>query len=279
MDSRAVWIGAAAIAAVVVIVGLLLWSGNRNDEDATGSTPTTVEGDEGSVPDDAVRQLQADLEELGYFEGQGDGIYSPATEAAVRAFQEFSGLDADGMVGPATNAALAVALGRPTSLVFVQDALAQLCYYGGELDGEVSARFSGAVARLQERAEIDVDGNYGSKTASALRNEWADRPSSCESFNDGSVVDVLLEGGYVAFDRDVVCDVEGESVEVSASTEDGIELEASLVGTDSRIEISNPSGGGVNAPVELVETDSDGSYVATSGGVELFVPIAACSLN
>jgi len=277
MDSRWVWFGVAT-AVTLVAGGLLLWANNRDDDgESDASTETPADDDGASVPDEAVRRLQRDLQELGYLDGQADGIYSPATEVAVRAFQEFSGLEADGVLGPATNAALSVALGGPTSLVFVQEALAQLCYYGGEQDGEVSARFAGAVARLQRSTGVEVDGNYGPQTAVGLRDAWSDRPSTCGSFNDGSIVDVLLEGHYVGFDQDVVCVIAGEAVAVSASNEDGATLAASLVGTESRIEITSPSGGGVNAPVEFVETDADGSYVATSGGVELFVPIEACS--
>lgn len=49
-----------------------------------------------------VSLLQTRLSELGYLEGDIDGIFGPQTEAAVERFQEENGLDVDGIVGPNT---------------------------------------------------------------------------------------------------------------------------------------------------------------------------------
>ena len=57
-----------------------------------------------------VSEVQAALVELGYSEGSVDGKFGPATEQAVRDFQQSSGLKQDGIVGPATLAALSAAL-------------------------------------------------------------------------------------------------------------------------------------------------------------------------
>lgn len=54
----------------------------------------------------AVFELQTRLVERRFDPGPVDGIYGPATAAAVRAFQQANGLDIDGVVGPATWAAL-----------------------------------------------------------------------------------------------------------------------------------------------------------------------------
>ncbi len=56
---------------------------------------------------DEVQQLQTDLTAAGFPVGAVDGVFGPATEAAVTAFQAARGLDADGVVGPQTWAALA----------------------------------------------------------------------------------------------------------------------------------------------------------------------------
>lgn len=80
----------------------------------TGTTPsitvpedTTLEpGDEG----ESVELMQEALAALGYDVGTPDGVFGPGTEEAVKQFQADSGLDADGIAGPATLAALNEAL-------------------------------------------------------------------------------------------------------------------------------------------------------------------------
>ena len=54
----------------------------------------------------AVVQLQSRLQELGYYTGALDGQFGPATESAVRLFQQQHELDVDGKVGAATSAVL-----------------------------------------------------------------------------------------------------------------------------------------------------------------------------
>jgi hypothetical protein len=66
---------------------------------------TLAEGDSGA----RVRRLQRALASLGY-EVTPDGEFGPGTTAAVRAFQEDAGLDADGVAGSATVSALNEAL-------------------------------------------------------------------------------------------------------------------------------------------------------------------------
>jgi peptidoglycan hydrolase-like protein with peptidoglycan-binding domain len=60
--------------------------------------------------DAKVTGFQKALQKLGYDPGKIDGIMGPHTEAAVKKFQQASGLKADGIIGPKTQAALAKAL-------------------------------------------------------------------------------------------------------------------------------------------------------------------------
>ena len=55
-----------------------------------------------------VTLLQTKLRDWGYYSGPVDGIYGSRTEEAVRRFQKKNGLNADGMAGPATLAALGI---------------------------------------------------------------------------------------------------------------------------------------------------------------------------
>ena len=71
---------------------------------ASTARPTLRLGSQG----EDVKSLQGSLERLGYAVGSrgADGKFGPATETAVRAFQEKNGLDHDGIVGPQTWGAL-----------------------------------------------------------------------------------------------------------------------------------------------------------------------------
>ena len=69
--------------------------------------PVLKQGSSG--PD--VQDLQQKLKDLGFDPNGVDGNFGPGTKAAVIAFQQSKGLQADGMVGPATMAAVQAASG------------------------------------------------------------------------------------------------------------------------------------------------------------------------
>jgi hypothetical protein len=82
---------------------------------ATTTAPTTTTAPPPALPTvtlkpgdtgPQVKRLQRALTRLGYSTGKIDGSYGPGTKAAVAAFQKAAGLTADGVVGPATLAAL-----------------------------------------------------------------------------------------------------------------------------------------------------------------------------
>jgi len=73
---------------------------------AQAPAQTLKPGDTGAQ----VKTLQRALATLGFSAGKPDGDYGPATQVAVERFQVAKGLAEDGIVGPATLAALQRAL-------------------------------------------------------------------------------------------------------------------------------------------------------------------------
>ena len=83
----------------------------------TNTTPATTPSTDAPAqtlkPGDTgtqVKTLQRALATLGFSAGKPDGDYGPATQVAVEKFQLAKGLAEDGIVGPATLAALQKAL-------------------------------------------------------------------------------------------------------------------------------------------------------------------------
>ncbi|AEE97248.1 spore cortex-lytic enzyme [Mahella australiensis] len=66
---------------------------------------------------DKVAEVQRKLKQWGYYDGPVDASYGPKTFAAVQQFQRKNGLKVDGVVGPATAAAMGVTLntGKPST--------------------------------------------------------------------------------------------------------------------------------------------------------------------
>ncbi|MDO5110826.1 MAG: spore cortex-lytic enzyme [Clostridia bacterium] len=64
---------------------------------------------------DEVKQLQTKLKRWGYYGGNADGHFGPATQKAVITFQQKNGLTPDGVVGEATARALGMQLGGASS--------------------------------------------------------------------------------------------------------------------------------------------------------------------
>jgi hypothetical protein len=80
---------------------------------AANTTPSVPAPDQTLNPGDTgsqVKTLQRALTALGYSPGTPDGDYGPSTTNAVARFQVAKGLNEDGIVGPATLAALQKAL-------------------------------------------------------------------------------------------------------------------------------------------------------------------------
>ena len=86
------------MATLLTLLSLIAWTGAGRAAVAWGDRGTDV------------TKIQNRLRQYGYMDAPADGIYGQATYEAVVWFQRKNGLKADGVVGPATAAALGVAL-------------------------------------------------------------------------------------------------------------------------------------------------------------------------
>ncbi|MDX2096637.1 MAG: peptidoglycan-binding protein [Leptolyngbyaceae cyanobacterium bins.59] len=127
----------------------------------------------------AVTSLQLSLRNAGYNPGTIDGVFGRSTENAVRQFQRDRNLQADGVVGARTEAALTRS-GRPSSgsgptvisasrTRELQRLLARRGCYRGPIDGVYGPGTNAAVQRAQRAYGLVVDGVPGPATLAALR--------------------------------------------------------------------------------------------------------------
>ncbi|MEV8506729.1 N-acetylmuramoyl-L-alanine amidase [Actinoplanes sp. NPDC051475] len=131
----------------------------------------------------AVEEIRSILVGLELLE-TGGNEFDPATETAVRAFQQSRGLGVDGLVGQETWSALDGArwkLGArtlfhsvPTSLVgedvrALQERLLEMGFDTGRADAIYGPRTARAVAQFQREVGLTPDGSCGPQTMKALR--------------------------------------------------------------------------------------------------------------
>lgn len=168
-------------------------------------TKTLRRGDKG----EEVKSLQQRLIDLGYYNGKVTGTYNEGTEEAVKDYQKKSSLDADGVCGPVTRAALygvnaiyavptAIPVVAPTlqatvtpitqenvviirsgsmgpEVLRLQQRLQELGYYLSRLDGVYLTDDIEAVRAFQKANGLKVDGKAGYETQSTLYGDNAIR--------------------------------------------------------------------------------------------------------
>lgn len=202
--SQAVWktlkvVFMAAPLSLVLSVGLLAprFSPASAQILSPGTISSLSRGDEGI----RVLALQEQLRERGYFVTQ-DRVFGSETENAVRQFQRDQGLVADGVYGPATEAALfgtgvfvpasthsvsssssssfgpyvnaapgsrTITLGdRGSDVLQLQQTLNRLGFNAGNEDGTFGSATLAAVRAFQQSRGLTVDGAVGPSTWCAL---------------------------------------------------------------------------------------------------------------
>lgn len=128
----------------------------------------------GSLPVSFLKEhrIAAIVTRLGYYTGPIDGVYGPATTAAVTELQKALGVTADGIYGPSTDTALK---GKGKEVVVqIQTELAKYGYYTGPIDGHYGPATKAAVATLQTDRGVTADGLVGAETVAAFEKAVAD---------------------------------------------------------------------------------------------------------
>jgi peptidoglycan hydrolase-like protein with peptidoglycan-binding domain len=126
---------------------------------------------------DVVRRLQRALRRTPNLGLVVDGIFGPATETAVKQFQQGAGLPVDGIVGPQTWAALPSGAPMPTlhegSAGAVVSSLQQVLTNGasgqwntspGVIDGNFGPNTQASVKAFQTWGGVAADGVVGDQT-------------------------------------------------------------------------------------------------------------------
>jgi peptidoglycan hydrolase-like protein with peptidoglycan-binding domain len=122
--------------------------------------------------------LQTELQQLGYYEGEIDGIYGPLTVEAVKRLQADSALRETGFVDQATGRALDEQLAQlqqeraaaeMTRTASVQTVLTLTGFWTGPIDGEWTDELTAALREFQTALGVEPTGVVDAATLAAFQ--------------------------------------------------------------------------------------------------------------
>ena len=131
---------------------------------------------------DYTTALQTSLRDAGYYDGEVDGVYGPATVDAVEALQKAHGLPSTGTVDKATADALqadlaakggAAAQQALASTAAVQQTLKLAGFWDGPVDGEWTPALTEALKEFQTELGVKPTGTVDAATIAALEKAIA----------------------------------------------------------------------------------------------------------
>ena len=132
---------------------------------------------------DYTTALQQSLLDAGYYDGEVDGVYGPATVDAIETLQHAHGLPSTGTVDKATAAALqgdlaakgdVTAQAAVTSTVALQQTLKLAGFWDGPVDGEWTPALTEALRDFQTELGVKQTGTVDAATIAALEHAIAD---------------------------------------------------------------------------------------------------------
>ncbi|MGV3466940.1 MAG: spore cortex-lytic enzyme [Heyndrickxia sp.] len=149
---------------IVVIVPLLSITNEQHSVQAFSNQIIQ----RGATGDDVI-ELQARLQNIGFYNGKIDGVFGWGTYWALRNFQEKFGLPIDGLAGPSTKAKLVSASNYNRD--FVMDQIRKgndFTYYGGvDIDKQIKPNSSSS------NADNTKPNNSSNVTASSVPNGYS----------------------------------------------------------------------------------------------------------
>jgi peptidoglycan hydrolase-like protein with peptidoglycan-binding domain len=132
---------------------------------------------------DYTAALQGSLGEAGYYKGEVDGVYGPATVEAVEAVQKAHGLPVTGTLDKATAAALqadvqakggAAAQSALASTAAVQQTLKLAGFWNGPVAGTWTPALTDALKAFQTALKVPATGTVDAATVAALQEAIAE---------------------------------------------------------------------------------------------------------
>ena len=248
-------------------------SGGSSGGSSSGSTSATEapEEDNGVLKRGStgpkVEELQARLQELGYYDGPIDGIFGEQTEAAFKLFQKQAGLYEDGIAGsdadylfsddaPAYTPSIVTTAARPNQTAEEE----QTGESGSDTDNESevtdpdqpdnnaekkddevrysSGDYADDIVPIQEQLielgylEGEADGSYGTMTESAVKE--------FQAANDMETTGVVDQATYDAiFSNDAVKHVPEAATEAVSPTAPKIENSVAATANSTTVERDN----------------------------------------
>jgi len=146
------------------------------------ATMTLSQGDKG----DGVVMIQRQLNGLGYYNGEIDGVFNTAVRTAVKEFQTANAIKASGKATSATrellNSGRGISLNeynqirelkygaKGDAVLILQNQLAKLGYYAGEADGKYDSDVKSAVKEFQTANSLKGSGSATKETRALLNS-------------------------------------------------------------------------------------------------------------